>query len=67
MIACGPSGILANPKIIFIEEIDGFYYIKAENEEYSIFLYEKLNKLSARSFMGLIANKLERQVVRNEN
>lgn len=68
MIVSGARGILFNPDMIFCEETsDGKYKIVAENEVYTVTLYENLSKTSIENIMRRLTFQIECQVFKDED
>lgn len=68
MIVSGALGILFNPVIICREETsDGKYKVVAENENYTVTLYENLSKTSVENIMKRITFQIECQVFKDED
>lgn len=68
MIVSGSRGILFNPDMIFCEETsDGKYKIVAENEVYTVTLYENLSKTSIENIMRRLTFQIECQVFKDED
>lgn len=67
MIVSGALGILFNPDMIYCEETsDGKYKIVAENEGYTVTLYENLSKTCIENIMRRITFQIECQVFKDE-
>lgn len=67
MIVSGALGILFNPDMIYCEETsDGKYKIVAENENYTVILYENVSKTSVENIMRRITFQIECQVFKDE-
>lgn len=67
MIVSGALGILFNPDMIYCEETSsGKYKIIAENEVYTVTLYENLSKASIENIMRRISFQIECQVFKDE-
>ena len=63
MIVSGPLGILFNPDTIYaIESSNGKYDVIAENENYTVTIYENLSKTSAETIMRRMTLQIECQV-----
>lgn len=68
MIVSGALGILFNPDMVYCEETsDGKYKIVAENENYTVILYENLSKTSVENIMKRITFQIECQVFKDED
>ena len=68
MIVSGALGILFNPDMVFCEETsDGKYQIVAENENYTVRLYDNLSKASIENIMRRITFQIECQVFKDED
>lgn len=67
MIVSGALGILFNPDMIYCEETsDGKYKIVAENENYTVILYENVSKTNIENIMRRITFQIECQVFKDE-
>ncbi|MDU5274428.1 MULTISPECIES: hypothetical protein [Peptoniphilus] len=67
MIVSGDLGILFNPDMVFCEETSkGKYKIVAENEVYTVTLYENLKKSEISRIMGRITFQIECQEIKEE-
>lgn len=67
MIVSGSLGILFNPDMIYCEETSsGKYKIVAENEGYTVTLYENLSKACIENIMRRITFQIECQVLKDE-
>lgn len=63
MIVSGPLGILFNPDTVYaIESSNGKYDVIAENENYTVTIYENLSKTSAETIMRRMTLQIECQV-----
>lgn len=63
MIVSGPLGILFNPDTVYaIESSNGKYDVIAENENYTVTIYENLSKTSAETIMRRMTFQIECQV-----
>lgn len=68
MIVSGALGILFNPDMVYCEETsDGKYKIVAENEVYTVILYENLSKACIENIMARITFQIECQVLKDED
>lgn len=68
MIVSGALGILSNPDMVYCEETsDGKYKIVAENEVYTVILYENLSKACIENIMARITFQIECQVLKDED
>ena len=68
MIVSGALGILFNPDMIYCEETsDGKYKIVAENENYTVILYENVSKTNIENIMRRITFQIECQVLKDED
>ena len=67
MIVSGDLGILFNPDMVFCEEMSkGKYKIVAENEVYTVTLYENLKKSEISRIMGRITFQIECQEIKDD-
>lgn len=68
MIVSGALGILFNPDTVYaIEKSKGKYEVIAENENYTVILYENVSKTSVENIMRRIAFQIECQVFKDED
>lgn len=68
MIVSGALGILFDPDMVYCEETsDGKYKIVAENENYTVILYENVSKANVENIMKRITFQIERQVFKDED
>lgn len=67
MIVSGDLGILFNPDMVFCEETsEGMYKIVAENEIYTVTLYENLKKSEISRIMVRITFQIECQEIKDD-
>ena len=68
MIVSGSLGILSNPDMIYCEETsDEKYKIVAENQNYTVILYENVSKTSVENIMRRLTFQIECQVFKDED
>lgn len=68
MIVSGALGILSNPDMVYCEETsDGKYKIVAENENYTVILYENVLKANVGNIMRRLTFQIECQVFKDED